>query len=96
MPRGVQQVEHVLLSVVLVIQLYGMRLYSNSFFPFQVHTVQYLCFHIALLHGMGELKKTVSQSAFSVIYMGNNAEIPDVFHKWGKGKYNFYLCRIIK
>jgi len=49
-----------------------------------------------LLNGMGQLQKTVCQCAFSVIYMGNNAEISYVFHRWRKGKYNFYLCSSIK
>jgi hypothetical protein len=66
---------------VLVLDLDGMAFNGNAFFPFEVHIVQDLIHHVTVGYGMGCLQQAVGQGAFSMVYMGDNAKIPDMLHK---------------
>jgi len=57
-----------------------MALDGDAFFPFKIHVVQHLIFHIPGGQGICQLQKTVRQSAFPVVNVRYNAEIPDIFH----------------
>ena len=77
---GIYQVEGILLAFIRVIDLYGMAFYGDAFFPLQVHIIQYLGMHIPVAYGAGALQQPVCQCTFPVIYMCNDAKIPDVLH----------------
>jgi FkbM family methyltransferase len=53
---------------------------GDAFFAFQVHIVQHLVHHFAFADGIGNLQETVCQRGFTVIYVCNDAEIPDILH----------------
>ena len=45
--------------------------------PLQIHIVQKLALHLALLHRPAQLNEPVGQGGFSVVDVGNDAEISD-------------------
>jgi hypothetical protein len=51
-------------------------------FPFQVHAVQNLGFHLFFGHGIGFFQQAISQRGFPVVDMGNYTKVADVsrFH----------------
>ena len=53
--------------------------YGDAALSFQVHGVQELFFHIAVRHGAGKFQKTIGQGTFSMINMGDDAKVADVF-----------------
>jgi transketolase len=74
-----------------------MTLYGDALFLLQIHGIQHLCSHVTAVDGIGKFEQSVGQSALSVIYMCNDAEIPNVFHLYllPKRKDNDYLCFLI-
>jgi hypothetical protein len=56
---------------------------GDSTFALDVHGVEELCLHVAFLNGSGNFKKSVRKGRFSVVNMGDDAEIANVVHKWG-------------
>ena len=77
-PWGVDHVQDVFLPVPLINHADGVGLDGNAAFPFQVHVVQQLVRHLVLGNGLGQFDKAVGQGGFSVVDMGDNAEISDV------------------
>ena len=62
MSRGVDKVQNVGLAVTsLVLHLDGVALDSDTLFAFEVHIVQNLRLHLALVECVSELQKTVGQ-----------------------------------
>jgi hypothetical protein len=53
---------------------------GNAFFALEVHIIQHLVHHLAFADGIGRLKKAIGQGAFSMVYVGDNAKIPDMLH----------------
>ena len=81
MPRRINEVENIGLAIgVLVAHLNGVALDGDASFPFEVHVVQRLIFHVPFGDGFGELQEPVGQGALAVVNMGDDAEISDVFH----------------
>ena len=79
--RGVDQVERVPLSVAgRVLHLDGVALDGDSLFAFEVHVVEHLRLHFALVERVGLLQQTVCKCRFAVVDVGYDAEISDVFH----------------
>ena len=79
--RGVDQVERVPLSVAgRVLHLDGVALDGDSLFAFEVHVVEHLRLHFALVERVGLLQQTVCECRFAVVDVGYDAEISDVFH----------------
>ena len=58
----------------------GIALDGNTAFPLNVHIIQDLILKISFIADAGELNQTVGQCGLSVINMGNDAEVSDVFH----------------
>lgn len=80
MPGGVDKIQRVGLSVLVAVQQpRGLLLDGNAPFPFQIHRIQNLGFHVALLHGAGELDQPVRQRGFPMIDVGNDGKITDQF-----------------
>jgi hypothetical protein len=53
---------------------------GNTTFAFNIHIIQYLILFFTFGNGMRVFKKTVGKGTFTVVDMGDNAEIADVFH----------------
>ena len=77
-PRSVDHVQDVFLLIPFINHAYGVGLDGNAALPFQVHVVQQLVRHFVLGNGLGQFDKAVGQGGFSVVDMGDNAEISDV------------------
>ena len=84
MARGIDQIQHICPSIILIFHLYGMAFNGDPPFPFKVHIIQYLVLKISFRKGMGHFQQPVSQGAFTMINVGNNTEVPDVIHPTGK------------
>ena len=81
MPRGIDQVERVLLSVAgRVHHLDGVALDGDALFPFEFHVVEDLGLHFALVERIGFFEQPVCERGFAVVDMGYDAEIADIFH----------------
>ena len=65
--------------LMLIIHLDGVAFNGNSTFALKVHVVQYLVLHFTTGYCTGKFQKPVSQSTFTMINMGNNTKIPDIF-----------------
>ena len=80
MTRRVNQVQSVLFAVECVIHLDCMALDGDATFLFKVHIVEHLS--LRNLNRLGTFEQTVSQGTFTVVNMGDNAEIAYVIHLW--------------
>ena len=84
MARGIDKVEYIVLVIKTIIHLYGMALDGDASFPFQIHIIQGLGLQIPVIHCPGNLQEPIRQGAFTVINVGDDAEIPDMFHGYAK------------
>ncbi|MPN39612.1 hypothetical protein SDC9_187140 [bioreactor metagenome] len=76
----VDKVKHITLAVRMRIKhAHGRGLNGNAAFPFDIHGVQELVFHVPKGHGIGELHHPIRKGRFSVIDMGDDAEIANQF-----------------
>ena len=76
----VDQVQYILTISPLIVHLYRMTLDGDATLSFQIHIVQKLRLHLTVHDSMSGLYESVSQCAFAVIYMGDNAEVANVLH----------------
>mgnify|MGYP000127318842 CR=1 FL=1 len=81
MAGRVDEVEDVFLAAALVLHLDGVALYRDALFALQLHVVEYLRLQVALRYGVGRFEQPVGNGAFAVVYMGYDAEVPDVLHE---------------
>ena len=83
MPRGVNQIQDLLFSVACrVLHLNRMTLDGDTLFAFEFHIVKHLRLHFTLVECIGELQQAVGQGAFTVVDVGDDAKIADVFHSF--------------
>lgn len=80
MSRSVDEVERIVLAVEMIIHLYGMTLYCDTAFAFEVHVVEHLCLDVFGIDCFGEFEQTVGQGAFAVVDMGDDAEVAYILH----------------
>ena len=78
MPRGIDKVKDVFLSLVFIFHLYGMALDGDATLLLQFHIIQHLPF--CDLYGVCVFKQAVCQCAFSVVDMGDNAKVSYMSH----------------
>ena len=78
--RSVDKVEDILLSVKLVLHLYGVALDGDASFALEIHVVEHLSLHILGGHSVGIFKQTVGQGRFAVVDVRYYAEIADILH----------------
>lgn len=76
----IDQVEFVIDTFMTVIHLDGMAFYGNAALTLQVHIVEHLCLHFLTGYRTGYFEQPVGQRAFPVVDMGDDTEVPDVFH----------------
>ena len=77
MARGVDKVEHVALTVAVVIKhSYRRRLYRYTALSFDIHRVEKLVLHIAHGYGVSKLHHPVGKRRFAVVNMSYYAKVP--------------------
>ncbi len=78
MTRGVDEVEFVLSAIVGPVHHAHRRgLDGHAALPFQVHAVQNLLRHLSRRNRASVLQEAVRQGGFAMIYVSDNAEIPN-------------------
>ena len=76
--RGVDQVQYVGIAVVgLVGQPDGVRLDRDAALPLEVHAVEDLGLHLALLQRAGHLEEPVGERRLAMVDMSDDGEIAD-------------------
>ena len=80
MPRSIDKVELVILSLILVYHLNGMALYRDAFLPLKVHIIQHLIGHISGTKGACGLYEPVGKSALAVVDVRYDAKIANTSH----------------
>ena len=77
--RRIDQVELVRLAIVGVIgNANGIRLDRDAALALDIHGVEQLRLHIALVDGMGELEDAVTDRGLAMVDMRNDREVADV------------------
>jgi hypothetical protein len=79
-PWRIDQVEDIFLTIQLVIHLDSVRLDRYAFFTLQIHIIEYLRLHLALVQGSRELQEPVCERTLAMVDVSDNAKISDVFH----------------
>ena len=93
MSGGVDQVKIVHLPVLCgILQPDSPGFDGNAPFPFDVHVVQKLFFHVPLGHGTGQLQNPVSQGGFSMVDVGNDAKIAGMLQNRVDLRQTVHLC----
>ena len=79
MTRGVDEVEHIVFAVLLIVHLDGVTFDGDASFFFEVHIVE----HLSGRHfdGLSAFEQSVGQGTFTVVDVGNDAEIANVVHE---------------
>ena len=81
MPRRVDEVERIEFSVAgAVLHLDGVALDGDALFALELHVVEHLGLHLALVERVGLFEQAVGKGALSVVDVGYDAEVADVFH----------------
>ena len=79
MARGVDEVEFVGLAVLGgVVHGHGAGLDGDAALTFDVHVVEDLVLHGALVHALGQLQDAVRQGGLAVVDVGDDAEVADI------------------
>ena len=79
MARGVDEVELVGLAVLgSVVQGNGAGFDGDAALPLDVHVIEDLILHDALVHALGQLQNAVRQGGLAVVDVCNDAEIADI------------------
>ena len=77
----VDQVQDILIAVLrMICHMNRFAFNGDSAFSFQFHAVQDLLNHFAFFKHAGFFEYSVRKCTFAVIYMSDNAEIPDSVH----------------
>ena len=77
----VDQVKGVRFTVAgLVVERHGVRLDRNAALPLDVHRVQDLVPELALLYPAAVHNQTVCEGRFTMVDVGDDAEVSDVLH----------------
>ena len=79
MARGVDQVEFIVFAVAGAVgEGHGAGLDGDAALALQIHVVQQLLFHLALVHRVGLFQNAVGQGGLAVVDVGDDAEIANV------------------
>ena len=81
MSRGIDQIERIGLAVGMVVfHLDSVALDGDTLFAFEVHIIEHLSLHFALIERVGIFEQAVSQRTFAVVDMRDNTEVANIFH----------------
>ena len=79
MARGVDEVQNIVLPIVRpVIEPDGARLDGNAALALEVHGIQDLVFHLALVDRVALLEKPIGQRRLAVVDVRDDGEISDL------------------
>ena len=92
MARGVDHVKRVAGAVNNPRHAHSLRLDGDAAFAFDVHAVQVLVAHIALLDDASQLQHPVSQGGFAVVDVGDNAEVSNPILRGMRRKNRLAYC----
>ena len=81
MSRSVDEIEGVIFAIESILHLNGMAFNSDSALAFKVHIIEHLGLHLLVSHSVGVFKKTIGESALTVVDVRYDAKIPDILHK---------------
>src|SRR6266550_305588 len=91
-PGGVDQIELVHAPVArMVVHAHRVQLDRDAALALQVHRVEHLLSHQALVQGARELDQAVGQGRLPMVDMGHNTEVADVILAHVREKYRRYL-----
>ena len=80
-PWGVNQVQLILLTIRRdVVERHGVALDGDAAFPLDVHRIEHLIVKLTLGDTIARLNQSIGQRRLAVVDMGDDAEVPDVFH----------------
>jgi hypothetical protein len=84
MARRVHQVEDVVLAILrAIIQPDGLRLDGDAALALDIHGIEHLFLHLAVLQPPGFLDQPVGQGRFAMVDMRNDGEVADVGNRDG-------------
>jgi hypothetical protein len=58
----------------------GLRLNGDAALTLNVHGIEHLRFHLTISQAATQMNNAIGQGGFTVINVGNNGEITNVFH----------------
>jgi hypothetical protein len=94
-PRGVDEVEDVLLPVRRgEVHRHRVALDRDALLALEVHRVEQLLLHLALLDGLRMLEQAVGKRRLAVVDVRDDAEVTDVVEGHGKGGRRRVLSRV--
>src|SRR5919109_5319729 len=97
MARGIDEIQLIFPAVLrAVTETHRARLDRDSALALEVHAVEELIRTLALAHGSGIFQQAICQRRFSMIDVGNNREVPDMFHTHetpALRQYAMVLCK---
>jgi len=80
MAGRVDHVELVLVAIIrIVIQRHALGFNRDATFTLNIHGIENLILHFTFTETTAYLDKTISQSRFAMVNMGNNRKISDIF-----------------
>jgi hypothetical protein len=53
---------------------------SNASFALEVHIIEHLVLKVLRVDGLGIFEQSVGKCAFTVVDMGNNTKVSNIFH----------------
>lgn len=80
MTWGVNEIENIWRTFMLVFHLYGVRFDGDSSFSFQIHIVKQLLLLFSRSYSSRIIQQAIRKGAFTMIDMGYDAKISNVFH----------------
>ena len=82
MSRSVDKIQHIVLTILTVIHLNGVGFDGDASFALEVHVVEHLRLHIFGCHSVGVFQQAVGQRGFTMVDMGDDAEVSYILHLW--------------
>ena len=79
MPRGVDEIENLFLSLMRIFHLDGMTLDGDATFFFQIHIIEHLS--ARHLDSFGVFQEAICQGGLTVIDVRNDAKVSDMLHE---------------
>ena len=81
MSRCVNQIERIGLAVGMVVfHLDSVALDGDTLLAFEVHIIEHLSLHFALIERVSIFEQAVGQGTFAVVDMRDNTEVANIFH----------------
>src|SRR5690606_441963 len=84
---GVDQVELVSLTVArLVVERHALRLDRDAAFALEIHGVEHLRLHLAILQAAAELDEAVGERGLAVVDVGDDGKVADQLHQYSPAR----------